>query len=62
MMDLLAAIGLALALEGALYAGAPSFMKRLLASMMETPEHMLRVSGILALVLGVIIVWVARSF
>ncbi|MGK2742325.1 DUF2065 domain-containing protein [Tepidicaulis sp. LMO-SS28] len=61
MADLLAAIGLLLALEGALYAAFPGGLKRLLAQVHEMPEATLRAGGLGALVLGVVIVWLVRG-
>lgn len=59
-MTLLVALGLAIALEGALYAIAPNAMKRAIAQILTLPEHTIRYAGIGALALGVLIVWLSR--
>jgi uncharacterized protein len=61
MTDLLAAIGLVLVLEGALYALFPSFMKQMAARLVETPGDTLRLAGTVSVALGVIIYWLVRG-
>jgi uncharacterized protein YjeT (DUF2065 family) len=60
MEDFLVALGLVLALEGILYAAAPRTMKRLVATLVTQPEGAVRVSGLAAAILGVVIVWLVR--
>ncbi len=59
--DLVVALGLVAALEGALYAAAPGFMKDVLARAAEVPDNALRWGGLVALVLGVAMVWAVRG-
>lgn len=59
--DLVVALGLMVALEGALYAAAPGFMREVLARAAELPDTTLRRGGLAALVLGVAIVWMVRG-
>ena len=59
--DLAVALGLMAALEGALYAAAPGFMKEVLARAAEVSDTTLRRGGLVALVLGVAIVWAVRG-
>ena len=61
MTDLLAALGLVLALEGALYALAPQGMQDMMRRLIATSSDTLRVAGLLALALGVGLVWLARA-
>jgi uncharacterized protein len=61
MRDLAVGIGVALALEGALWGAAPGVMRRAMAQLDETPDFALRVSALVALALGVGIVWMARN-
>lgn len=61
MSDLLVAVGLVLALEGTLYALAPSGMLAMMRRMLETPPDTLRIAGVAALAVGVGIVWLARA-
>jgi len=60
MQDVLAAVGLLLLLEGALYALAPAAMRRLMRAMLELPEATLKRAGLAAAVAGTALVWVAR--
>lgn len=61
MTDLLAALGLVLVLEGAAYALFPAQMRRLMEQMRLTPETQLRTAGLIAALVGLIMVWIARS-
>ncbi len=60
MYELLIAVGLVLALEGALYAGFPGAMKRMMAMVLEMPAETLRNAGLAAAVAGVAIVWLVK--
>lgn len=61
MTELLSALGLVLAIEGALYAAMPGAMRRALASLGEQPDQALRAGGLLALAGGVVLVWLVRG-
>ena len=61
MSELLVGIGLVLAIEGLLFAAAPTAVKRLMVHALETPEGMLRLSGILSAVLGIVLIWLVRG-
>lgn len=61
MNDLITAIGLLLVLEGILYGGFPQFARRMARDVAETPENYLRTAGMVALVLGVGVVWLVRG-
>lgn len=61
MTDLLTALALAIALEGALYALFPDGMKRLLEQVRELPPSLLRLTGLLACATGVLAVWLIRA-
>ena len=60
MSDLWAAVGLMLALEGALYALFPSAMRRMLLDLLAQPPQRVRAMGLVACVAGVGIVWAVR--
>lgn len=60
MQDLIVALGLVLVIEGVLYALAPAQLKDYMRKAQEIPDHSLRVGGIAAMVLGVVIVWLVR--
>lgn len=61
MTDFLAALGLALVIEGALYGLFPNAMRRMLAKALTMPADALRSGALLMAVVGVTIVWLARS-
>lgn len=57
MSTLLLAVGLVLALEGALYALFPSSLRSMVRQIDSVSDQTLRVGGIAALSLGVLLVW-----
>jgi uncharacterized protein YjeT (DUF2065 family) len=61
MADLITALGLAMAIEGTLYALFPGAMRRMMAMVLGQPEGQLRAAGLAALVLGVCVVWLVRG-
>ena len=61
MSDLMTALGLAIAIEGALYSLFPDAMKRMLVLVMEQPAGNMRRAGLAATVAGVGIVWLVRG-
>ncbi|PCJ71898.1 MAG: hypothetical protein COA62_04880 [Rhodobiaceae bacterium] len=61
MNDLIVAIGLVLVLEGMLYAVFPGGLKRMMSLAQSLPDETLRRSGLVALALGVVIVWLVRG-
>ena len=60
MYDFLAALGLLLAIEGLTFAAFPGAAKRAAVAVSETPEIVLRVSGIVAAVVGLAVLWFVR--
>ncbi len=61
MTDFLAALGLVLVIEGMLYAVFPVSIMKMLESLKEMPISRLRVSGVLVMGVGVMVVWLARG-
>jgi uncharacterized protein YjeT (DUF2065 family) len=61
LTELLSALGLVLALEGALYAAFPGAMRRALTSIGTQPDQALRMAGLIALMGGVALVWLVRG-
>ena len=61
MDDLLVAIGLAIAIEGVLYAAFPNAMRKVLFSVLGQPDTTLRNAGLIAAALGVAIIWWVRG-
>ena len=60
MRDFLTALALILVIEGIVYALFPEVMKKLAARTTQTPGQALRVGGLVAAFLGVILVWALR--
>jgi uncharacterized protein YjeT (DUF2065 family) len=60
MRDFLTALALILVIEGIVYALAPDAMKRLAVRATRTPAQQLRLGGLVAAFVGVIIVWALR--
>jgi hypothetical protein len=61
MTDLLTALGLAIALEGAAYALFPGAMKKMLLQVLAQPPGHLRNAGLAAAALGVGVIWLVRG-
>ena len=57
----LLALGLVLIVEGLVYALAPSLIDQLLVALRAMPPESRRLMGLLAIVLGLIFVWVAKT-
>jgi len=60
MRDLWTALALVLVIGGALYALFPQGMKRVAARALLVPPQALRLAGLAAACIGVILVWVVR--
>ncbi len=61
MQDLLTALALVLVIEGVLYAAFPAAMRRTLEAALAAPPSTLRVAGLVAVAVGVALVWLIRS-
>ena len=61
MSDFLTGIAFFLIIEGLVYALAPSALRRMADMLPKIPENQLRASGLLAVVLGVAMVWLIRG-
>lgn len=61
MSDFLAALGLVFVIEGLIFAAFPGHAKKAMASVLETPEGALRVLGLAAAVIGLVVVWLVRG-
>ena len=55
------ALGLVLIVEGLVYALAPSLIDQLLVALRAMPVESRRLLGLLAIVIGLIMVWVAKT-
>tara|TARA_B100001057_G_scaffold144609_1_gene144521 strand:+ start:134 stop:322 length:189 start_codon:yes stop_codon:yes gene_type:complete len=56
----LLALGLVLALEGAVYALFPTFLRRIVRGVDMVSDVQLRLGGLIALVAGVVLVWLVN--
>ncbi|MEP1442616.1 MAG: DUF2065 domain-containing protein [Hyphomicrobiales bacterium] len=61
MTDLIVGIAIALAIEGVVYALFPDQMKAMMAQLLTAPSSSLRTGGVIALAIGVLIVWMVRG-
>ena len=61
MSDLVVALGLVLVIEGTLYAAFPGGLKRMMVMAQDTPDQTLRSGGVVAVILGVLVVWLVRG-
>ncbi len=60
MADIITAIALAVALEGALYAIFPKAMKKFMTQVLDQPDIILRRAGMVAVIAGVTCIWLVR--
>jgi hypothetical protein len=58
---ILLAVGLVLCVEGLVFALAPSRLDELMNALKQIPPDTLRLIGLGALALGVIMIWLAKS-
>ena len=61
MIDLATAVALVLVLEGLLWAVSPGAMKRAAALALGLPNEQLRLAGLVAIAVGVLLVWLVRG-
>jgi uncharacterized protein YjeT (DUF2065 family) len=57
----LLALGLVLIVEGLVYALAPSLIDQMLAALASIPPEARRLMGLLALIVGLALVWAAKT-
>ena len=61
MGEIVTALGLVLVIEGLIWAISPSFARRMLEALAVTPEQPLRLAGVIAIAVGVALVWSVRG-
>jgi uncharacterized protein YjeT (DUF2065 family) len=61
MSDFVVALGLALVIEGLIFAAFSANAKRAMAAVLETPDATLRIVGIASAVIGLVLVWLVRG-
>jgi hypothetical protein len=62
MRDLAVAAGLFFVLEGLLYAAAPGAVRWIAREIPSMPDAQLRNFGVIAMMIGVGVVWLAKAF
>ena len=55
------ALGLVLIVEGLVYVLAPSVVERMLEALRSVPPEARRILGLLAVVSGLILIWIGKS-
>lgn len=61
MSDFVVALGLVFVLEGLAFAAFPDLTKKAVESVLQAPDHLLRIIGISSAALGLILVWLVRG-
>jgi uncharacterized protein len=61
MSDFVVAIGLVFVIEGLIFAAFPGSGKKAIASVLDTPDAVLRMIGIGSAVIGLLVVWLTRG-
>ena len=61
IVDLLTALGLVLVIEGLLYALVPAQLRAMMLAMQKLSDDQLRIGGVAAMAVGVLVVWLVRS-
>lgn len=61
MRDLIAALGLVLVIEGLSLAAFPAAWRRAMKAVLKSPEQPMRLAGLAAGIVGVVLVWLVRS-
>ncbi|SDH62286.1 DUF2065 domain-containing protein [Alloyangia pacifica] len=60
--DILTGIALVLVIEGLVYALAPSLVERMLEALRQMPLETRRTLGLVTIVTGVVLLWIAKRF
>ncbi len=60
--DILTGIALVLVIEGLVYALAPSLVERMLEALRQMPLETRRTLGLVTIITGVLLLWIARRF
>ena len=59
--NVLMALGLVLVIEGLLYALVPAKLRAMMASMQKLSDDQMRMGGVIAMAIGVAVVWLVRA-
>ncbi|KAA5605511.1 DUF2065 domain-containing protein [Roseospira marina] len=60
VQDLLTALGLVLVIEGLLYAVFLTPMRAMIRAALDMSDNQLRISGLVTMAIGVVVVWLVR--
>ena len=58
--DFLVGLGLLFVIEGLLLAGVPGWIRGAMESVVKTPDSVLRITGLISAVGGLILIWFIR--
>lgn len=61
MPDVLMALGLVFVIEGLLYALVPARLRAMMGAMQKLSDDQMRIGGIMAMAIGVAVVWLVRG-
>jgi len=61
MSDFIVALGLVFVFEGILFAAFPGPAKRAVSAALKTPDSVLRLTGLVSALIGLIVVWLVRG-
>ena len=61
LTEIFMALGLVLVIEGLLYALVPGQLKAMMLSFQKLSDDQLRTGGVIAMALGVAIIWLVRN-
>ncbi|NWG24351.1 MAG: DUF2065 domain-containing protein [Pseudorhodoplanes sp.] len=61
MTDFLVALGLVFVIEGLLFAAFPGLTKSAMEGVVQTPDSVLRIIGVVSAFIGVIAIWAIRG-
>jgi uncharacterized protein len=61
MSDFIVALGLVFVIEGVLFAACPGPAKRAVSTVLQTPDNVLRATGLASALIGLIVVWLVRG-
>lgn len=61
MTDFVVALGLVFVIEGLLWAAFPAMARRMLETVAETPEHVVRLTALVLAAVGIAIIAFART-
>ena len=61
MSDFIVGLGLVFVIEGVLFAAFPQPVKRAVSSVLQAPDSVLRATGLLSALIGLLTIWLVRG-